>query len=210
MAQEELILKGTYRGSVKCTYGIVNDEKGQPIFTFPKKANNFGAQVVAKDIRMVGLIPTLLTPEARQSFLSLCEEYGWYLSADGTLQEIPNYMNDIYAANEKQHIERLYIDEQGELRKEVIEPGYYLSEMDKRQLKRMYGAMHTKFYPKAVQLLPYISGELPVYVRPTNFRWEEAEDLETDETETESKENSTKNNKVLGLLLAAATFLLSK
>ena len=104
----------------------------------------------------------------------------------------------------------MYIDEQGELRKEVIEPGYYLSEMDKRQLKRMYGSMHTKFYPKAVQLLPYISGELPVYVRPTNFRWEEAEDLETDETETEEKENSTKNNKVLGLLLAAATFLLSK
>lgn len=210
MAQEELILKGTYRGYVKCTYGIVNDEQGQPIFTFPQKANNFGAQVMAKDIRMVGQIPTLLTPEARQSFLSLCEEYGWYLSADGTLQELPNYMNDIYAANEKKRIERLYIDEQGELRKEVIEPGYYLSEMDKRQLNRMYGALHTKFYPKAVQLLPYISGEKAVYVRPTNFRWEEAQDLETNTAETEAKQNNGNQRKVLGLLLAAVSLLTYK
>ena len=208
MTQEELILKGTYRGYVKCTYGIVNDEQGQPIFTFPQKANILGAQVVAKDIRMIGQIPSLLTPEARQSFLSMCEEHGWYLSADGTLQELPNYMNDIYAANEKKRIERLYIDEQGELRKEVIEPGYYLSEMDKRQLKRMYGALHTKFYTKAVQLLPYISGEKEVYVRPTNFRWEEAKDLETEDT-PETKQNGNQR-KVLGLLLAAVSLITYK
>ena len=198
MAQEEFILKGTYSGYVKCTYGIVNDEQGQPIFTFAHNRIFSEPILIAKDIRMVQQIPAILTPAARQYFLTLCESYGWYLASDGTLQEIPN--SDVY----REKKETLYIDTDGNLKVKVVEPGGWYTADGKKTIKKMYGALHTKFYQKAVKLLPYISGEKAVYVRPTNFRWKEKY------LEIEAKENSTNNNKVLGLLLAAAMFLLSK
>lgn len=212
---EELVLKGVYRGRVKCTYGIVNDEQGQPIFTFSNRGTGLNSAdiVIAKDIRMIKQIPALLTPEARQLFLGMCEDYGWYLSADGTLQEIPNYIEQkVSERGTTQTIERLYIDQQGNLQKEVIQPD--LSEMTQRNLKQWYGARHQKFYPKAVQLLPYISGEKNVYVRPQNFKWKEEKELEQQVEETEQPSSKSSNGKIssqtLGLLIGAITLLTSK
>ena len=210
---EELVLKGVYRGHVKCTYGIVNDEQGQPIFTFSNRGTGLNSAdiVIAKDIRMIKQIPALLTPEARQWFLGMCEDYGWYLSADGTLQEIPNYIEQkVEERGTTQTIERLYIDQQGNLQKEVIQPD--LSEMTQRNLKQWYGARHQKFYPKAVQLLPYISGEKNVYVRPQNFRWNEEKELEqqVEETVQPSSNNGKISSQTLGLLIGAITLLTSK
>lgn len=212
---EELVLKGVYRGRVKCTYGIVNDEQGQPIFTFSTRGTGLnGADIlIAKDIRMIKQIPALLTPEARQWFLGMCEDYGWYLSADGTLQEVPNYLDQkVEERGTTQTIERLYIDKQGNLQKEVIQPD--LSEMTQRNLKQWYGERHQKFYPKAVQLLPYISGEKNVYVRPQNFRWKEEKDLEQRvENNTEEVLHTGGGHltaRSWGLIIGAITLLTSK
>lgn len=212
---EELVLKGVYRGRVKCTYGIVNDEQGQPIFTFSNRGTglNNADILIAKDIRMIKQIPALLTPEARQWFLGMCEDYGWYLSADGTLQEIPNYVDTkVSERGTTQTIERLYIDQQGNLQKEVIQPD--LSEMTQRNLKQLYGARHQKFYPKAVQLLPYISGEKNVYVRPQNFWWKEEKELEQQVDNIVEVKDQGKfvglTSQAWGLLIGAITLLTSK
>lgn len=205
---EQLILNGTFYGRVKCTYGIVNDEKGQPIYTFTQRdcGKLLGGVpiLIAQNIRVRNQIPALLTPDARQYFLGLCEEYGWYLAEDGTLQEIPNYIQEKYG--ERHPITRLYIDTNGELKKETIDPGKELSTKQKEQINKFWGTKHVKFYPKAIKLLPYISGEKEVYVRATNFKWEE-----TDEFDERIEESQSKNNgkRKLGLIIAALSLLTS-
>lgn len=205
----DIVLSGTYNGAIKCTYATVYDSQGQSIFTFSRSglpSDMSGNLIIAKDIKYNNLTPCLLQPFARQFFLSMCEKYGWYIDAGGTLQEVPDFWNPTVPT--KQTITRTYIDEEGNLKTENVT--LYKQTVTKLERNSYAGQQHIKFYSMAVKLLPYISGDKTVYVKSDSWRWEKNTSGNSDNTGSSTGTSKTSSSKLLGLLALAATVLTSK